>query len=347
MAWLPNYANRKLLTWTGSTAGAQASYQKWVTLHKTTGTDNPATGDIYLGTLIKDDFSDIQFTSSDGVTPLYYWIESSVSGVSAVVAVCVDSIPASPGTATSYLYHNYPAAVSASDGTNTFIAFDDFERGVNGDPVGGAWTPLAGLCNISTVHDIGDVAGYTGTRGFLNGGGGGASGATIPNVVSVNKSINFKFYKEAASEIRIFHADTVKRIYILTVTGDVNLYYYDGTVRDTGKDITADAWQTLEFRNCNFTAGTFDIYLNGVLAKSGAGMLADATGFYNNVVSLENWSTTAGRESWFDNYYVRNWCSPEPALTSVGPDEVRGLFRVRKTPCLRRSKFCSRLRLGP
>ena len=46
-----------------------------ITVHK--GTVLPdTTTDIYIGTNIKDNFSDIRFTKLDGITPLNYWIES-------------------------------------------------------------------------------------------------------------------------------------------------------------------------------------------------------------------------------------------------------------------------------
>jgi hypothetical protein len=71
-----------------------------------------------------NDFSDLRFTKSDGVTLLDYWIESYTSGVSAVVWVEVNSIPAS--TADIYLYYGNPSATSTSSGAATFMFFDDF-----------------------------------------------------------------------------------------------------------------------------------------------------------------------------------------------------------------------------
>ncbi len=119
---LPGWDYRKLKTITGTTA--QTNYQMKLTVYKASGTDTP--GVVYLGGNVKDDFSDLRFTKSDGVTLLDYWIESYTSGVSAVVWVEVDSIPASPGTADIYLYYGNPSAASASNGDTTFIFFDDF-----------------------------------------------------------------------------------------------------------------------------------------------------------------------------------------------------------------------------
>ncbi len=117
-----NYA--KVKTITGTTAGAQTNYQMKLTVYKASGTDTP--GVVYLGGNVKDDFSDLRFTKSDGVTLLDYWIESYTSGVSAVVWVEVDYIPASPGTVDIYIYYGNPSAAGASSGASTFDFFDDF-----------------------------------------------------------------------------------------------------------------------------------------------------------------------------------------------------------------------------
>jgi hypothetical protein len=117
-----NYGFRKSLTITGSTAGDQTNYQIKLTVVKASGVD--AAGTVYLNMRCKDDFSDFRFYSNAGVL-LDYWIENFVSGVSAVVWVEVDSILASPATTDIWFYYDYASAVSASNGTNTWIIFND------------------------------------------------------------------------------------------------------------------------------------------------------------------------------------------------------------------------------
>ncbi len=74
------------------------------------------------------DFSDLRFTDSDGTTPIDFWVQSYISGTSAVVWVEVPNIPAS-NTSDIYMYYGNNAAVSASNGENTFLLFDDFDDG--------------------------------------------------------------------------------------------------------------------------------------------------------------------------------------------------------------------------
>ena len=75
----------------------------------------------------RSDFGDIRFTADDGVTELPYWMEEKVDGDYAVFWVKVPSIPASPDTATIYIYYGNPSATTTSNGEATFILFDDFE----------------------------------------------------------------------------------------------------------------------------------------------------------------------------------------------------------------------------
>jgi len=121
---LVGWQYRKQITITGAAAGAQTNYPMKMTVYKSTGTDDST--HVYLGTNVKDDFSDLRFTKFDGITLLDYWIESYTSGVSAVVWIEFDSIPASPGTATFYMYYGNASASSVSSGSTTFNFFDDF-----------------------------------------------------------------------------------------------------------------------------------------------------------------------------------------------------------------------------
>lgn len=121
---LPGWASSKVKIINGSTAGAVTNYQMKITVHKSNGTDTAT--DVYLGSVVRDDFGDVRFTDSDGTTLLDYWLDAIVSGVSADVWVEVPSIPIDPGTATIFLYYNNPSATTTSNGTNTFLFFDDF-----------------------------------------------------------------------------------------------------------------------------------------------------------------------------------------------------------------------------
>lgn len=75
----------------------------------------------YVAGNMNSDFSDLRFRDSS-CTDLYYWVESYTASSSAKVWVKVSSIPI--GGTTIYMYYGNAAAVTASDGNNTFDAFD-------------------------------------------------------------------------------------------------------------------------------------------------------------------------------------------------------------------------------
>ena len=117
--WLSGWQYRKEHVIQGSIAGAQTDYQIKIIVHKGTGTD---LGEhVYCNNHCRDDFGDIRFTDSDGETLLDYWMEEYTSGNKAIFWVEVPSIPASPNTATIYIYYGNPTATTTSAVLPTFI----------------------------------------------------------------------------------------------------------------------------------------------------------------------------------------------------------------------------------
>jgi len=97
----------------GSSSGAQSNYQIKI--------------NVVYNSHMKSDFSDIRFTSANGLTLLKYWLESYTPSGSAVFWVKVPSIPVAPNTANLYIYYGNSAAGTASSGEDTFSFFDHFE----------------------------------------------------------------------------------------------------------------------------------------------------------------------------------------------------------------------------
>lgn len=89
---------------------------------------------------IKDDYADLRFTKADG-TELPYWRENDgkywikYSGSLAT------------GDSTINMYYGNSSATSSSNGTSTFIAFDDFSDGIQSGwtDVAGTWTEANGI----------------------------------------------------------------------------------------------------------------------------------------------------------------------------------------------------------
>lgn len=121
-------------------------YQVMFTVNRSAGSDSGAT--VYLNGKCEEDYDDIRFTTSDGETPLDYWIESSSSTV-ASIWVELDSIPA--GNTDFYIYYGNPGASAVSDGGATFLFFDDFS-GSSLDA--GKWTSSGSPSVSSSVVTI-------------------------------------------------------------------------------------------------------------------------------------------------------------------------------------------------
>lgn len=114
MTWLIGWNRRRPKTIYGGNQVDYQDYQMKLDLHKSSGPDTGT--NVYLGINIKDDFSDIRFTLSDGTTLLSHFIESFTSGTTATVCIKMDSIPSYPGK-DIYIYYDNPAAVDSSDPT--------------------------------------------------------------------------------------------------------------------------------------------------------------------------------------------------------------------------------------
>lgn len=117
---MDDWAYRKQITLNNSGSDL-TDYQLKFTVYRSSGTDSGF--DVYVSDKCQDDYDDIRFTTSDGLTLCNYWIETSDSST-ATIWVKVPSIPA--GNTTLYLYYGNPNATAISNGDNTFIFFDDF-----------------------------------------------------------------------------------------------------------------------------------------------------------------------------------------------------------------------------
>ena len=272
-----------------------------------------ASNEVDLNGVCNSDFSDLRFTTSDGETLLDYKEEYIYPGQFADIQVEFNSI--GTGATTFYTYYSKGDATSVGNGPNTFITYDDFERGNNGDAVGGGWTVVQGSALISTAQDMGDIYGYSGTRSVKLVGGATAPAITIPMAAEDGlNSVDFWLYKEDAAAVAFSLGNGTNRIHFQFDASE-NIQYYDGSWHDTGVDCVKDAWGFVEVKNINFTSGTYDIYYNGSLAASGAAMRVNSS--YNGTWLFYG-DTTADKDTFIDDFRIRNWRSVEPAWGSWG-----------------------------
>jgi hypothetical protein len=202
---------------------------------------------------------------------------------------------------------------------------ETFEWGANTDHLhSGGFVPWDALSNDQAT--ISTDQAYTGTRG------GKFAGHATPGMgyfalpVGNDYTLHIKVYKETLQQycIPIRHGNGVSTIQIAIDSAENLLYCASAgddpadpsTWTDTTKNITADAWNLIEIRNINWAAKTYDIYLNSLLAKSGATMYDAAT--YANVWLIQSTDINAGQDFYVDNIVVAGkWAKTEDITESA------------------------------
>ena len=212
-------------------------------------------------------------------------------------------------------YDDADDATDYQDGANTFIHFDDFERGSDGDEVGGNWVEAAGTVEIST----GQHYSGSGSRSMkLVGQVGNVVASHDPVTASESIAIRYRVYKEGAAGGRILWHDVGASGMVLNFDSSENIRYWNGgTYADTGHNCLADAWGLLEVNNFNFTAKSNEGFYNGV---SFGNVMFDPGAGPVDKVAIYGDGGAVGRDIWIDDFIVRNY--PDIAGAGFGSEEV-------------------------
>ena len=181
--------------------------------------------------------------------------------------------------------------------------FDNFEWGSDGDPLsddGGAidWTiSVAG----TSKAEIDTAQHYSGTRSarLYRDGTNHPSAYFTQSPLTNDQVLSVWVRKDTNAQFGLYHGNGVKAITVWYSPTE-ELTYYDGSGHGTGVYIDVEAWALLEIRNCDWEAGTFDIYHNGVLAQAGATMRTSSS--WNGVI--QSYNTEGTSEVWLDEVAV-------------------------------------------
>ncbi len=157
--FLSGWSYRKLHTISGSSSGDLTDYQVRFKVFNTTGTDSGE--NVYLGSNVKQDFSDLRFTTPTNAL-LPYWIQETGPNY-AIVWVKVPTIPVT-GTQ-MYLYYGNGGALAVSSGAVTFPIFDDFTGSSldtsNWTTIGTSATTTSGYLHVYPTTQNGGVRSKT------------------------------------------------------------------------------------------------------------------------------------------------------------------------------------------
>lgn len=331
MAWLDGWTYRKAIVIAHTDDGAQTNYQVKLLIGESSG----ATGeDFDLESLVASDFDDLRITTSDGTTLCDYWIES-ITGASpnglATVWVEIPSIAAHPDDTTIYVYYGNAGAVAASSGADTFIEFDNFEWGNDGDSLstsGGSitWTVTTAGTSVAAIDD---AQHYGGTRSALfYRDGTNTPTATFSKTAGADYAIRWRTRKENVAGQILRHGNGTRYLYLAIRPTESIDYFTGGAFVATGSSVAVDTWELMEINAIDWTNYQFDIWFNGARIKENADMQVGSD--LNQSIGIAN--ATATSSSWIDDILVRKWTVNEPAYSSAGSAESNRELNIKLTP---------------
>ncbi|MFA5953201.1 MAG: DUF2341 domain-containing protein [Candidatus Pacearchaeota archaeon] len=313
-AWLTGYDYRKQINLTGGT-NAGNDYQIKLTIGNTSG------GDFNLGGNATNFPNDIRFTDDDGETLLPYWIENTTSPAIFWVKVN-DSLNSNQ---IIYIYYGNSTVSSATNGTATFVMFDDFEStALNAVPDSSKWviTGTDANDNVTIYLDPANASNQVArTIEQIDGVG---TRLWVKNLTSSNYSFDFD-YRTSVNRVYYFYIYDGATIRT-TMNLDTTFHWYNGAAYQNFAPATpshsTNTWYDTEI----FVAGPFlNMTINGVNYKGGVRSNATAS-VTSLVMNPHTASLTPPLYQYVDDFRVRKFSMNPPVLSAVGGQElIQGL----------------------
>jgi len=317
--WLDGWTYRKSHTIQGSSVGSVTNYPIQLKVHYGNGVDSGK--EVYLNEHCRTDFGDLRFTRNDGQTELDYWVEEKQNGNYAIVWIEAESIPASPNSTVVYLYYGNNAVTTTSNGTNTFLFFDDFESGSIDT---NKWNTNLGSPSIDSTS--GKKRSSYGVK--LDSGGERLAASYSPSS-SIEYAFSYYVYYETINQFTYNY---------FSYTGGSDDLANVGWLRSNGELLFGDASNN---QNISISAQTlYKVELLGIDFSSDNIDIARVDGSSRTNLGLHDtnpeYPTDQTNKVWFENhlsayptYYVdevilRKYVGPEPSHGSWGSEETTG-----------------------
>lgn len=300
----------------------------------TGGSDNNQSGYVLLVGVTYDsdmqaDFDDIRFTDQDGKTELDHWLLKKTDSTSAVFAVEIPETPINTAVKNIYAYYGNASAVSASNGANTYLVFDDFASST----LNARWTKS---------EPAGSITASSGSLQFSIGAGvnadwgGGASPHNAPIIymdepsydyqamvnlnsytVNDNTHVGIMLYADRDNAIFWGHqkASGVSTIQMNKIVGN--------TLSSVGSWAVTSLPLSFRIRNSGndywlaYSTNGGETYTDLVATNiSGIGFTPTKIGLF-----AKNWGSYNAITATFDNFRIANYTNNPPTVGSFGSEE--------------------------
>ncbi len=303
--WLTGWNHRKSHEILGKT-GAGVNYQVPIIVNFGTGTDSG--NSVYCDSKCQPDFDDIRFTSSDGGTLLDYWRDSYVESDNATFWVEVkDNLDSN---VTIFIYYGNTTCTTISNGTATFILFDDFETGTLE-----RWDDDTGWSISDTYYTAGEYGAYS---------PGGATQSQLRHNMNQTEGFLISIDARTFDNFNTFPflmSSDVGSCYPCTF-GWTNVLYHTGTYSDWPQNSTVsyNTWYTMQI-GFDMSLGKIRGWKND--SYMGEVDFASTTGETpSRILSFRPaGGTQTTRHLALDNVYIRKWVPLEPAHGSWSDTE--------------------------
>ncbi len=301
-SWLTGWDKRKAIELNGS-SGAGTNYQVNIT--------NPWADGMQIG------HEDVRFTDDDGITLLDYWREYYDENDENPAGFWVKVNDNLDTNQTIYMYWDTEGeSTTTSNGTDTFIFFDDFENNNldRWDTAQFRWSTTGAQKKYGDYSAFGDS--YSSNRELSK-----VMASPIQYGIMVHSWLRFQSTVGTEYPLVAYEEDTTL-IYVChsplnefsTFDGiDTNDYFVNGQ--------TASVWIEAEI-GLDWVGKEFVPFFDGVekthydLDSSDASATVTDIDIVGSVLSSD-----IDKDHWLDDYYIRKWIVNEPFFVSFGEEE--------------------------
>jgi len=270
--------------------------------------------DVAFATGMNADFSDLRFTSNDGTTLLDYWIEMSIPSTNAIVWVEIPSLVANSEIGI-YMYYCNPVAISASNGSNTFVFFDHFDslQGWTdygtGDLVSDN-TTIPGTSLLAKINNCDPNGGFKPLGTTLS------EFRMISREIRLDESGNTCAWNRYGLENDDYDGYTIRRLADSPNNGQRFGYERrnDGSATNTNEanmNHPQEIWYRSELRRCNATTNN----ITSVLYNDDRSVIGTVNGTDQTYSSFDRVTVRGGRPYYFDFIAVANFTCSDPVYS--------------------------------